>query len=67
MVVDATMSKENTTKLSNSLEKHLKEVARADRFVINTDGGRYSEKYDLSDRSKDNNKPVKQVYLDLSI
>ena len=49
------------------MEKHLKEVARADRFVINTDGGRYSEKYDLSDRSKDNNKPVKQVYLDLSI
>ena len=62
MVVDATMSKEKTTQLSNSMETHLKEVGRDGRFFVNTDGGRYSEKYDLSDRSKDNKKPITQVY-----
>jgi len=55
------MSKEKTTQLSNSVETHLKEVGRHGRFFVNTDGGRYSEKYDLSDRSKDNNKPITQV------
>jgi hypothetical protein len=62
MVVNATVTDEKTRKLSISMQEHLKEVERDGRFLVNTDGGRYSEKYDLSDRSKDNKKPITQVY-----
>jgi len=58
MVVNATVTEEKTRKLSISMQKHLKEVERDGRFLVNTDGGRYSEKYG----SKDNKKPITQVY-----
>ena len=61
------MTKEEATQLYISIAKHLKEVEREGHFLVNTDGGRYSEKYDVSDRSKDNKKPITQVYLDLHV
>jgi hypothetical protein len=58
MVVNATVTDEKTRKLSISMQEHLKEVERDGRFLVNTDGGRYSEKYG----SNDNKTPVTQVY-----